>query len=71
MKTEAKYTLQEAYAEILKVKNESGLLDIQRKHATRAYEQGYQDGIEAAKNEINKRLDLLYSIGSDAKIYAQ
>lgn len=64
MKTEKKYTLEEAYAEIVRIRNDMGFKEYQSKEQQRAYERGYQQAVTDLNTEFRKRSDILLAINT-------
>jgi hypothetical protein len=57
-----KYTLEEAYEEILRIKKESGLLEYQDKREQDAFRNGYAKALNDMQADFNKRACLLAAI---------
>lgn len=60
--SERKYTLQEAYEEILRIKQENGLLEIQKNEVIKAYQDGYVQCAKDLQKIMNKKIELFKAI---------
>lgn len=59
-----KYSIEEAYAEIIRIKNEMGFKEYQSRDQQQAYERGYQQAVIDLNTEFKKRSDMLLVINT-------
>lgn len=60
--SERKYTLQEAYEEILRIKQENALLEIQNNEIIKAYQDGYTQCAKDIQEIMNKKIEFFKAI---------
>jgi hypothetical protein len=63
------YTLEEAYSEILRIKNEMGFQEFQNKEQQRAYERGYQQAVIDLTTDFSNRSNLFLAINTTKHEY--